>query len=105
MVRHERDARARGIGACVAVVRKTRSRCGRYLDDAIALPETIYRICFAMADGKTPEARDVAAINVCARSRTRTARSGISREDFRTQHGSRRTQPGGPARTCAVVGR
>ena len=32
-------------------------------DDAIALRETIYRICFAMADGKTPEARDVAAIN------------------------------------------
>jgi predicted RNA-binding Zn ribbon-like protein len=31
--------------------------------DAIALRETIYRICFAMADGKTPEARDVAAIN------------------------------------------
>ena len=32
-------------------------------DDAIALRETIYRICFALADGKTPEARDVAAIN------------------------------------------
>src|SRR5260370_8290225 len=32
-------------------------------DDAIALRETIYRICFAMADGKAPEARDVAAIN------------------------------------------
>jgi predicted RNA-binding Zn ribbon-like protein len=32
-------------------------------DDAIALRETIYRICFALADAKTPEARDVAAIN------------------------------------------
>src|SRR6266436_6274321 len=32
-------------------------------DDAIALRETIYRICFALADGKAPEARDVAAIN------------------------------------------
>src|SRR5258708_29290907 len=32
-------------------------------DHAIALRETIYRICFALADGKTPEARDVAAIN------------------------------------------
>jgi predicted RNA-binding Zn ribbon-like protein len=32
-------------------------------DDAIALRETIYRICFAMADGKAPEARDVAALN------------------------------------------
>ena len=32
-------------------------------DDAMALRETIYRICFALADGKTPEARDVAAIN------------------------------------------
>ena len=32
-------------------------------DHAIALRETIYRICFAMADGKAPEARDVAAIN------------------------------------------
>ena len=32
-------------------------------DEAIALRETIYRICFAIADGKTPEARDVAAIN------------------------------------------
>jgi predicted RNA-binding Zn ribbon-like protein len=32
-------------------------------DDAIALRETIYRICFAMADGKAPEARDVTAIN------------------------------------------
>ena len=32
-------------------------------DGAIALRETIYRICFAMAEGKTPEARDVAAIN------------------------------------------
>lgn len=32
-------------------------------DDAIALRETIYRICFALADGKTPEARDVTAIN------------------------------------------
>jgi len=32
-------------------------------DDAIALRETIYRICFAMADSKAPEARDVAAIN------------------------------------------
>jgi predicted RNA-binding Zn ribbon-like protein len=33
-------------------------------DDAIALRETIYRICFAMADGKTPQAYDLAAINV-----------------------------------------
>ena len=32
-------------------------------DDAIALRETIYRICFAMADGKTAETRDVAAMN------------------------------------------
>jgi len=32
-------------------------------DDAIALRETIYRICFAMAEGKTPAPRDVAAIN------------------------------------------
>jgi len=32
-------------------------------DDAIALRETIYRICFALADGKTPEPRDVAVIN------------------------------------------
>ena len=33
------------------------------VDDAVALREAIYRICFAMADGKTPEARDVGAIN------------------------------------------
>jgi predicted RNA-binding Zn ribbon-like protein len=32
-------------------------------DDAIALRETIYRICFAIADDKTAEARDVAAVN------------------------------------------
>jgi predicted RNA-binding Zn ribbon-like protein len=32
-------------------------------DDAIALRETIYLVCFAMTDGKTAEARDVAAIN------------------------------------------
>src|ERR1700719_1798724 len=33
-------------------------------DDAMALRETIYRICFALADGKTPEALDVAAMTV-----------------------------------------
>jgi predicted RNA-binding Zn ribbon-like protein len=32
-------------------------------DEAIALREAIYRICFAIAAGKTPEARDVAAMN------------------------------------------
>jgi predicted RNA-binding Zn ribbon-like protein len=32
-------------------------------DDAIALRETIYRMCFAMADGKMPEACDTEAIN------------------------------------------
>jgi predicted RNA-binding Zn ribbon-like protein len=50
-------------------------------DDAIALRETIYRICFALADGKTPEARDVAAIN-----------ASLDRLDM--AHRIRRGQPG-----------